>query len=70
MEKKPYHHLPDGSFRNPEGSPTRSKNVKFSYRQFSKEKKKIDLTVPKEHVVDKEIVLSDLKNMKIMIILL
>ena len=62
MEKKPYHHLPDGSFRNPEGSPTRSKNVKFSYRQFSKEKKKIDLTVPKEHVVDKEIVLSDLKK--------
>ena len=62
MKKKPYHHLPDGTFRNPEGSPVRSKDVKFSYRQFSKEKKKIDLTVPKEHVVDKEIVLSDLKN--------
>ena len=62
MEKKPYHHLPDGTFRNPEGSPVRSKDVKFSYRQFSKEKNKIDLTVPKEHVVDKEIVLSDLKN--------
>ena len=62
MEKKPYHHLPDGTFKNPEGSPVRSKNVKFSYRQFSKEKKKLDLTVPKEHVVDKEIVLSDLKK--------
>ena len=49
MEKKPYHHLPDGTFRNPEGSPVRSKDVKFSYRQFSKEKKKIDLTVPKDH---------------------
>jgi len=46
MEKKPYHHLPDGTFRNPEGSPVRSKDVKFSYRQFTKEKKKIDLTVP------------------------
>jgi len=23
MEKKPYHHLPDGTFRNPEGSPVR-----------------------------------------------
>ena len=23
MEKKPYHHLPDGTFRNPEGSPKR-----------------------------------------------
>jgi N-acyl-phosphatidylethanolamine-hydrolysing phospholipase D len=64
MEKKPYHHLPDGTFRNLEGSPVRSKDIKFSYRQFSKEKKKIDLTVPKEHVVDKEIVLSDLKKYK------
>ena len=62
IEKTPYHHLPDGTFRNPEGSPVRSKDVKFSYRQFIKEKKKIDLTVPKEHVVDKEIVLSNLKN--------
>ena len=25
MEKKPYHHLPDGTFRNPEGSPVRSR---------------------------------------------
>ena len=24
MEKKPYHHLPDGTFRNPEGSPVRT----------------------------------------------
>ena len=62
MEKKPYHHLPDGTFRNPEGSPIRSKDVKFSYRQFTKEKKKIDLTVPKDHVVDKEKVLSDLEK--------
>ena len=64
MEKKPYHHLPDGTFRNPEGSPVRSKDVKFSYRQFSKEKKKIDLTVPKDHIVDKETVLSDLEKYK------
>jgi hypothetical protein len=21
VEKQPYHHLPDGTFRNPEGSP-------------------------------------------------
>jgi N-acyl-phosphatidylethanolamine-hydrolysing phospholipase D len=62
MEKKPYHHLPDGTFRNPEGSPVRSKDVKFSYRQFTKEKKKIDLTIPEDFVVDKETVLSDLKK--------
>ena len=40
MENKPYHHLPDGTFRNPEGSPVRSNKVKFSYSQFIKEKKK------------------------------
>ena len=64
MEKTPYHHLPDGTFRNPEGSPVRSKDVKFSYRQFAKEKKKIDLTVPKDHIVDKDTVLSDLNKHK------
>ena len=62
IEKTPYHHLPDGTFRNPEGSPVRSKDVKFSYRQFSKEKKKIDLTIPEDLVVDKETVLSDLRK--------
>jgi len=64
MENKPYHHLPDGTFRNPEGSPVRSNKVKFSYSQFIKEKKKIDLTVPEEHVVKKEKVLADLKKFK------
>ena len=61
MEKKPYHHLPDGTFRNPEGSPVRNGQTKFSYTQYIKLKKKIDMTVPKEHVVDKEKVLSDLE---------
>ena len=32
MEKKPYHHLSDGTFRNPEGSPERDPNVKWSYK--------------------------------------
>ena len=41
MEKKPYHHLSDGTFRNPEGSPVRTGKAKFSYRQFTQEKKKI-----------------------------
>ena len=40
MTEKPFHHLPDGTFRNPEGSPIRSKDVKFSYKTFNKEKKK------------------------------
>jgi L-ascorbate metabolism protein UlaG (beta-lactamase superfamily) len=64
MEKQPYHHLPDGTFRNPEGSPIRSNDVKFSYRTFIKEKKKIDITVPKDHVIDKKIVKENLKKFK------
>ena len=64
MDKKPYHHLPDGSFRNPEGSPKRDENVKWSYRVFNKEKKKLDMTVPNYHVVDKEKVLSSLNKFK------
>ena len=65
MEKKPFHHLPDGTFRNPEGSPTsRSSSGKFSYRDFNEERKKLDMTVPKEHVVDKKVVLSNLEKFK------
>ena len=64
MEKKPYHHLPDGTFRNPEGSPQRTENVNWSYRTFNKEKKKLDMTVPQDHAMDKEKVLSDLEKYK------
>ena len=64
MEKLPYHHLPDGTFRNPEGSPVRANDVKFSYRTFIKEKKKIDITVPKYHVIDKKIVKENLEKLK------
>ncbi|MDA9697868.1 MBL fold metallo-hydrolase [Candidatus Pelagibacter sp.] len=60
--EKPFHHLPDGTFRNPEGSPKRDSNFKWSYKIFNEEKKKLDMTVPKEHVVEKEKVLLDLKK--------
>ena len=64
MEKKPYHHNPDGTFRNPEGSPTKSNNTKFSYTTFIKEKKKVDLNYPSDHIVDTKKVLFDLENYK------
>ncbi len=64
MEKIPYHHLPDGTFRNPEGSPKRDSNFKWSFKIFNKEKKKLDMTVPKDHVEEKEIVLSSLNRLK------
>ena len=64
MEKLPYHHLPDGTFRNPEGSPIRDENFKWSFKIFNKEKKKLDMTVPEDHVIPKEKVLFDLKKFK------
>ena len=64
MEKKSYHHLPDGSFRNPKGSPERNSNFKWSFRIFNKEKKKLDISIPKEHVIEKAKVLSDLESFK------
>tara|TARA_Y100001935_G_C17284806_1_gene499695 strand:+ start:107 stop:1108 length:1002 start_codon:yes stop_codon:yes gene_type:complete len=64
MEKKIYHHLPDGTFRNPEGSPKRNENFKWSFKIFNQEKKKLDMFFPKDYVVDKNIVLNDLRKNK------
>ena len=63
MEKKPYHHLSDGTFRNPEGSPSKKwVREDFPIHNLSKKRKNIDITVPKNHVVDKKKVLSDLEK--------
>ena len=43
MAQKPYHHLTDGTFRNPEGSPKRDPNIKWSYKIFNEERKKLKL---------------------------
>ena len=64
MEKKPYHHLPDGTFRNPEGSPKRDQNVKWSYKVFNSERKKIKIEFPEDHVVPRDKVLRDLQENK------
>ena len=64
MTNKPYHHLDNGKFRNPEGSPVRSENVKWSYSTFNKEKKKLDMTVPDEHVIKKNLVLDKLNSIQ------
>ena len=47
MAEKPYHHLSDGTFRNPEGSPKRIKNIKWSYKIFNEERKKLKLIFQK-----------------------
>ena len=62
MAEKPYHHLSDGTFRNPEGSPKRDPNVKWSYKIFNEERKKIKIDFPKDHVVPRGKVLKDLND--------
>ena len=64
MKNKPYHHLPDGTFRNPEGSPQRDNNVKWSYKIFNAERKKIKIDFPKDHVVPRNEVLKSLQENK------
>jgi L-ascorbate metabolism protein UlaG (beta-lactamase superfamily) len=62
MENRPYHHLPDGTFRNPEGSPERDSNVKWSYKIFNEERKKVKIEIPKDHIIPRSKVLENLKN--------
>tara|TARA_A100001011_G_scaffold206752_1_gene214916 strand:+ start:1307 stop:2356 length:1050 start_codon:yes stop_codon:yes gene_type:complete len=62
MAEKPYHHLADGTFRNPEGSPKRDPNVKWSYKIFNDERKKIKINFPEDHVVPRSKVLKDLND--------
>ena len=62
MAEKPYHHLSDGTFRNPEGSPKRDPNVKWSYKIFNDERKKIKINFPEDHVVPRSKVLKDLND--------
>ena len=38
MKDTPYHHLADGTFKNPEGSPERDPNIKWSMSKWNKEK--------------------------------
>ena len=64
MEIKPYHHLKDGTFRNPEGSPIRDSSFNWSFKIFNEEKKKLDITVPDYHVVSKLDVLNNLSKYK------
>ena len=60
----PFHHLSDGTFRNPEGSPQRDPNFRWSYKIFNEERKKIKIDYPISHVVPKDKVLKDLNESK------
>jgi N-acyl-phosphatidylethanolamine-hydrolysing phospholipase D len=64
MKDLPYHHLPDGTFRNPEGSPVRDSSFNWSFKIFNEEKKKLNMSVPADHVINKKEVLENLKRYK------
>ena len=57
MDNKPYHHLPNGSFRNPEGSPKRDSSFNWSFKIFNKEKRKLNMDIPAGHIIEKKEVL-------------
>ena len=52
MDNKPYHHLSDGTFRNPEGSPERNISFNWSFKVFNEEKRKLKMDIPPDHAVD------------------
>ena len=64
MENKPFHHLPDGTFRNPEGSPQRDLSFNWSFKIFNKEKRKLNMNIPANHVINKKEVLKNLNENK------
>ena len=64
MKDTPYHHLDDGTFRNPQGSPKRDPNIKWSMSKWNKEKKKIKINIPSDHIINKKEVLENLEKYK------
>ena len=60
--KKKYHHLANGTFRNPEGLKVIDMNFNWSFKVFNQEKKKLDMTFPESNIIKKEKVLLDLNN--------
>ncbi len=65
MKDLPYHHLPNGMFRNPEGSPRiEDFGFNWSFKVFNEEKKKIKINIPPDHVIDKKKVLENLNKYK------
>ena len=65
MKDLPYHHLPNGTFRNPEGSPKiEDFGFNWSFKVFNEEKKKIKINIPPDHVIDKKKVLENLNKYK------
>jgi L-ascorbate metabolism protein UlaG (beta-lactamase superfamily) len=57
--------LPNGTFRNPEGSPKiEDFGFKWSYKVYNEERKKIKINFPSDHIVNKKKVLENLREYK------
>ena len=52
--------IKNGKFQNPIGSPVRGDNVKFSYPTFLKEKKKLKINIPNDHIIDEKVAIKSL----------
>ena len=52
----------NGKFQNPPGSPKRSDSSKWSYWTYFKETKKLKINIPKDHIIDENLVLQNLKK--------
>ena len=66
---KPYHHITDEkgntvAFRNPEGSPSRdtANSKHWSFRKFNEAKRKLDMSIPEDHVIPNSVVIKNLKE--------
>jgi hypothetical protein len=60
---RPFHHLPDGTFRNPEGSIERE-DYEFPWFKFTKERMAIKVKVPEDHVIPKDKILPSLATLE------
>ena len=60
---RPFHHLPDGTFRNPEGSIERE-DYDFPWIKFTRERMAIKVNIPKDHVIKKEEAISQMNTLE------
>ena len=69
--EKPFHHITDDkgntiSFRNPEGSPERDSSFNWSFKVFNEEKRKLNMDIPLDHVINKKDVLELIDELNIL----
>mgnify|MGYP003950723781 CR=1 FL=1 len=64
MLEKPHQYIEENKFRNPNGSPVLPPDKKFSFFTFLKEKRKIKVNIPNNHIIDRNKVIENIKNIE------